>query len=208
MRVALLVLCLLGLGCSTNVEPADPSLLPLNEGSSWRYLRTRYVRGDVVDRDTFTVRVIAIDAGGRARLVRAAITGNDTVTLIARTSTRIDREDGSETRFIDLNERSAVAMFFPVLSPIHTRFTTISDRIQDSTVVIAGLTYRSLRIHQHIELLDDDGSVALKLDFQHAFIPGRGADHARFIADLSQCQACSLISEFYTFDLIDLSLRE
>jgi hypothetical protein len=203
MRRAAWIVLLCFAGCLSETAESDSSILPLTEGNEWRYLRTRYVRGDVTSVDTFTVTVSRSPTAGQYWIVRSSVDGRDSVLVTPDGNERINRLDAGRTvRYIDLDERTTVAMFFPTLSPLHTRFTERAERLNDSTVRFLANARDAKRMHQHIELLDDAGEVALKLDFQHAFVAGLGPHHARFVADLSQCQACSLISEFYTYELV------
>lgn len=193
--------------CSSTLEtptPTSSALIPLAAGNSWTYARERFVRGTLVDRDTLHLSVIGrADVGGQQywQLQRDAPTYLDTV-LIRRDDPMDVYLDPNASAYLNLHQGSVSAQFVETHSAslFQSRRFELTD---DSTY--NGRT--SSRVREFVNLLFPDSSIAIKLQFEHSFVPGIGQVYARFVSDISQCLYCTLITEFRTYELIDYHIN-
>lgn len=202
----------ISIGCNSPVETGavGGDLLPLVDGNTWSYERRYFVRGLENDVDTLTVTVQPeITYLGNSNVYPVLLQSRHSFQTLylkrisAEHVVRIE-EDSSETSVIGIG-RDAAAEFLPTIlgGPDYFRYYGSAS---DSSAIVKSRDRDSKRIIQSGELRYN-GRKLLTLQFEHAFIPGIGQVYARYIADLAECQACVLTTEFRTYRLIDFALH-
>ena len=202
----LIIVFLAGCTSSNDALHNDDRLFPLAAGNSWRYASEEYFRGALIAKDTITISVLKIDSSINSWLIqRYSSYGTDSFFV---------KEVNHHNYLFARSKQNPDSNLILAYSqqPMALLLSTKADRLTslNSTSTIADSTFRGIptaRVLQHFDLLDGSGFVILKLDFEHAFAEGIGQVYARFVADITQCQVCTLASEFSTYELISYHIQ-
>jgi len=207
IRCGVFLLLLLLVGCSEPNQPVPGSgnndLFPLAVGNEWKYARIKFVRGTEVERDTVTLRVISDITEDEFIVERASQYSIDSLHVLrSGTSQFAVRTNTATSPLINHSQSDPFAALLIATTDIipNTKvYSTLLDTLYASNT--------ALRLREHVELMDTNGDVVLRLDFDHVFVEGIGQVALRFVSDINECLQCSLISEFWVYELVDYTVQ-
>jgi hypothetical protein len=207
LRFSLLFVLFVIAGCAETVEPDRSSgnndLFPLAVGNEWKYARIKFVRGSEAERDTVTLRVTAQLTEDEFIVARSSQYTIDS--LHVKRNGPVQFDIFTNTSSEPLINHSGTDPFAALLVattdiiPNTRRYSTLSDTVYSSNA--------ALRLREHVELMGNNGDVLLRLDFDHVFVEGLGQVAVRFVADINECLQCSLISEFWVYELVSYTVQ-
>jgi hypothetical protein len=196
--------------CSCASDSLTPSgnneILPLAAGNSWRYARQDFYRGELIAHDTLVITVLSQDSSGSSNwhLIMDSPNSLDTI-QVKKSSDGIYSykhfKDSAYRPLVDLGF-NPMALFLSTHSqdiPQHQNFSRLTDTTFQGK--------KTTRIREHVELLRNDSTVALYLDFDHSFVAGIGEVSAHFVSDITQCLVCNLQNEFWVYELVDYRVK-
>lgn len=202
LRSILLLFVLVLAGCSESVDsgrPANKDLFPLAVGNEWKYARVKFVRGSEAERDTVTLRVVSRVDDDEFIVERASQYAVDSLHVQRKDQTNFDIDNNALISYGSEDPFTSLLIATTDIIPNMRSYFTLSDT-----------TYTfnpALRLREHVELFDNNGDVVLRLDFDHVFVEGLGQVAVRFVADINECLQCSLISEFWVYELVSYSVQ-
>lgn len=202
LRSALLLAVLVFAGCSESVDsgrPANKDLFPLAVGNEWKYARVKFVRGSEAERDTVSLRVLSQIDEHEFIVERASQYAVDSLHVQRKDQTTFDVDNSALISYGNEDPFTSLLIATTDIIPNMRSYFTLSDT-----------TYTfnpALRLREHVELFDNNGDVVLRLDFDHVFVEGLGQVAVRFVADINECLQCSLISEFWVYELVSYDVQ-
>jgi hypothetical protein len=193
---------------SDSLTPSgNNEILPLATGNSWRYARQDFYRGELIAHDTLVITVLSQNSSGSSstwNIIMDSPNSLDTI-QVKKSSDGIYSfkhfKDSAYQSLVDLGF-NPMALFLSTHSqdvPQHLNFSRLTDTTYQGK--------KTTRIREHVELLRNDSTVALYLDFDHSFVPGIGEVSAHFVSDITQCLVCNLQNEFWVYELVDYRVK-
>jgi hypothetical protein len=207
LRSGIFLLLFVLLGCAETVESdrtsGNTDLLPLAAGNHWKYARIKYVRGSEAERDTVTLRVADKLNEQEFIVVRLSQYSVDSIHVKRNGPAQFEIHTANSTEpLINHSTSDPFASLLIATTDIipNTRvYSTLSDTSYVSNTAV--------RLREHVELMGNNSEVLLRLDFDHIFVEGLGQVALRFVADINECLQCSLISEFWVYELVSYKVQ-